>query len=326
MIQTTHRNVSPDPSGVRDPLPPGRGLGRPASRERPIGVRLLGPGATSMSEPRLPRLARIDVALARSLEWVWPSGAAWAYGDAIRWAPAEPDLHARQGEALSRARRWSAASRAFGCAARLRPRHLGYQASLVVALHHAARHDELVAALRRLIELRPDEGELSVLLGAVLLRHGRRVEALRAFRWAARLSPGHHRRRFVLGETLLGVEGWEQALASWQGAAQLDAREADKAGSEVGRSVLHRHPGRSRARAAGKREEPARLPGLFARLRGRWEGLEGVRRSIVRKIAGDEREQRVRALRRAWQKANPRRSRFSEVLLSLRRRAPDASA
>lgn len=280
-----------------------------------------------MPDLQLPRLARIDVALARSLQWVWPSGAAWAYGDAIRWAPEEPELHARQGEALSRARRWPAAASSFSSAARLRPRHLGYQASLVVALHHAARRDELVAALRRLIELRPDEGELSVLLGAVLLRHGCRVEALRAFRWAARLSPGHHRRRFVLGETLLGVCGWEQALASWQGAAQLEAGAAGSAQSEVGRSVLHRHPGRSRTRASGKKEElPARFPGLFARLRGRWEGLGGVRRSIVRKVAGDEREQRVRALRRAWQKANPRRSRWPEVLLSLRRRTPDASA
>jgi len=279
-----------------------------------------------MSEPQLPRLARIDVALARSLEWVWPSGAAWAYGDAIRWAPEDPELHSRQGEALSRARRWPAAAQAFGRAADLRPRHLGYQASLVVALHHAERREELVAALRRLIELRPDEGELSVLLGAVLLRYGRRVEALRAFRWAVRLSPGHHRRRFVLGETLLGAEGWQQALSSWHGATQLDPPETDTMGSEPGRSVLHRHPGRSRARAAGRKEAPELLPGLFDRLRGRWERLGGVRHSLVRRVAGDERDQRVRALRRAWQKANPRRSRWLGALLSLRRRTPDASA
>jgi tetratricopeptide (TPR) repeat protein len=279
-----------------------------------------------MSESRIPRLARIDVALARSLEWVWPSGAAWAYGDAIRWAPEEPELHCRQGEALALARRWPAAARAFSRAARLSPRHLEYQASLVVALHHAARRDELVTGLRRLIELRPDEGELSVLLGAVLLRQGRRVEALRAFRWAARLSPGHQRRRFVLGETLLGAEGWDQALASWQGAARIEARETDGAGSESGRSILHRHPGRRRARVSARKEGPAPLSGLLARLRGRWGGLGGVRQSIVRKVAGDESERRVRALRRAWHKANPHRSRFSSSLLSLRRRAPDASA
>jgi len=280
-----------------------------------------------MPETLLPLPARISVSLARGLLWLWPSGAAWAYGDAIRWAPEEPELYFRQGDAFSRARRWSAAGGAFAGAARLRPRQVEYQASLVAALYHAGRGDDLVAALRRLIELRPDEGELSVLLGAVLLRQGQPIEALRAFRWAVRLSPGHHRRRFVLGETLLGHEGWQQALASWHGATRIDAPDPLVARAEPGRSILHVHPGRSRARAAGRKEAADRLPTLFARVRGRWQRLGGLmRRSVVEKVTGDEREQRVRALRRAWQKANPRRTGWPEVLLSLRRREKDASA
>jgi len=280
-----------------------------------------------MLDSTLPLAARVSVGLARSLVWLWPSGAAWAYADAIRCAPDEPELHFRRGDALGRARRWPAAAQAFGAAAHLRPRSVEYHASHVAALHHAGRADELIAALRRLVELRPDEGEVSVLLGAVLLRHGRSVDALRAFRRAARLSPGHARRRFVLGETLLGPEGWEQALASWHGATQLDPDGGETATPADGRSVLHLHPGRSRSRAAGRKEAPARLPDFVARMRGRWERLEGLfQRSVVRAVAGDERARRVRALRRAWQKTNPRRTRWPGVLLSLRRRAPDASA
>jgi len=279
-----------------------------------------------MPETLLPLPARVSVALARGLLWIWPTGAAWAYGDAIRWAPETPDLFFRQGDAFSRARRWDAAAQAFAGAARLRPRAVEYQASLVAALHHAGRADELVSALRRLVELRPDEGELSVLLGAVLLRQGRPVEALRAFRWAARLSPGHHRRRFVLGETLLGPGGWQQALASWHGASRIDGPDPGIVHAEPGRSLLHVHPGKSRVRVVGRRAAADRLPGLLTRVRGRWERLSGLmRRSVVQKVTGDEREQRVRALRRAWQKANPR-TRWPQARLSLRRRAKDASA
>jgi tetratricopeptide (TPR) repeat protein len=277
-----------------------------------------------MAEPPLPLPARVSVALARSLEWVWPGGAAWAYGDALRWAPEEPEIFFRQGAAFSRARRFDAAARSFAGAASLQPRHLEYQASLAAALHLAGRREELVSALRRLIELRPGEGELSVLLGAILLRHGNRVEALRAFRRAATLSPGHERRRFVLGEILLGPDGWSQALASWQGAVRIDSRGADRDRVLGGRSVLHRHPGRSLSRTVGRMETS---PSLLRDLRGRWDRLGGLlRRALVQRVTGDEREQRVRALRRAWRKASPARSGWPAILVSRRRRSPDASA
>jgi Flp pilus assembly protein TadD len=280
-----------------------------------------------MPQGTLPPRARLHVALARTLEWVWPYGAAWAYGDAIRWAPDEAELHIRRGDALGRARRWGEASRAFAAAVDLEPRRLEYVASLVVALHRAGRTDDLIEALRRLVELRPDEGELSVLLGAILLRHGRRVEALRSFRWAVRLSPGHARRRFVLGETLLGPGGWAQALDAWQGARQLDPEAPEASRPREGRSVLQRHPGRARARGAGRKPSPARVADLLARMRARWSGLGAlVQRSLVQPVAGDTRERRVRALRQAWRKAHPRSSRWPDVLVSLRRRAPDASA
>jgi tetratricopeptide (TPR) repeat protein len=280
-----------------------------------------------MPEPTLPPRARLHVAVARALEWAWPCGAAWAYADAIRCAPGEAELHFRMGDALSRARHWAQASRAFAAAVDLQPRSLEYMASLVAALHHARRKEELIEALRSLVALRPDEGELSVLLGAVLLRHGRRVEALRSFRWAVRLSPGHARRRFVLGETLLGPGGWEQALDAWQGARQLGSGASEDTRLQPGRSVLHRHPGTARARGMGKKPSPARVGDLLARALERAAALGPlVQRSLVQSVAGDARERRVRALRRAWRKAHPRGSRWPGVLVSLRRRAPDTPA
>jgi tetratricopeptide (TPR) repeat protein len=279
-----------------------------------------------MAETTLPQRARLHVAVARGLDWVWPHGAAWAYADALRWAPRDPELHFRRGGALGRAGRWHESARTFASAARLQPRSLEYQCSLVVALDRAGRVEELFAALRRLCELRPDEGELSVLLGAVLLRHGRRAEAIKVFRWAVRLSPGHERRRFVLGEALLGTEGWVRALDSWQGARQLSPESVAPAEPVEGRSVLHLHPGRRRERPSRK---PARSWGnrFVTRLLVRWTGLGTVvRRAVVEPVAGDERERRVRALRRAWRRTHPRATRWPVVLLSLRRRAPDESA
>jgi tetratricopeptide (TPR) repeat protein len=279
-----------------------------------------------MAEPTLPQRAHLHVAVARGLDWVWPYGAAWAYADALRWAPREPELHFRRGGALGRAGRWHESARAFASAARLRPKSLEYQGSLVVALDRAGRVEELFAALRRLCQLRPDEGELSVLLGAVLLRHGRRAEALKVFRWAVRMSPGHERRRFVLGEALLGPEGWVQALESWQGARQLDPGSETPAEPVEGRSVLHLHPGRRRERLS-RTPAPSWGARLVARLSGRGMGLRAVfRRSVVHPVTGGERQRRVRALRRAWHKTHPHATRWPAVLLSLRRRAPDASA
>jgi tetratricopeptide (TPR) repeat protein len=214
----------------------------------------------------------------------------------------------------------------LAAAARLRPKKLEYQGSLVVALDRAGRVEELLAALKRLCELRPDEGELSVLLGAVLLRHGRRAEAIKMFRWAVRLSPGHEHRRFVLGEALLGPEGWVRALDSWQGARQLNPASVTAADSVEGRSVLHLHPGRRRERPS-RRPAPSWGSRLVARLIGPWSGLGAVvRRKVMGPVAGDQHQRRVRALRRAWHKTHPRATRWPVVLVSLRRRAPDASA
>jgi tetratricopeptide (TPR) repeat protein len=266
------------------------------------------------------------VAVARGLDWVWPYGAAWAYRDALLWAPDEPELHFRRGAALGRIGRWRDAADSFGSAVRLRPRDIEYHGSLVVALHRADRSEELVEALRRLIEIRPDEGELSVLLGAVLLRHGRRAEALRVFRWAVRLSPGHESRRFVLGEALLGPRGWEDALDSWQSARNLDPKALPFEERGAARSVLHQHPGRRREWSPRPREALAR-PGLTARVRSGWGRLgAALQRSVVHPVTGDPRERRVRALRRAWQRAHPRSLRWPVVFESLRRRGPESSA
>jgi hypothetical protein len=140
------------------------------------------------------------------------------------------------------------------------------------------------------------------------------------------LSPGHERRRFVLGEALLGTQGWVQALDSWQAARQLNPESAAPVESLEGRSVLHVHPGRRRERPS-RQHAPSWGAGFVVRLCARWTGLGAVvRRSVVHPVAGDERQRRVRALRRAWHKTHPRATRWPEVLLSLRRRAPDASA
>lgn len=280
-----------------------------------------------MPLPDLPPRGRLHLAVARGLDWVWPFGAAWAYRDALRWAPEEPELHFRRGAALGRSGRWSDACWAFGLAVGLRPRETEYHGSLIAALHRAGRREELLTALRRLVEIRPMEGELSVLLGAVLLRQGRRAEALRVFRWAVRLSPGHERRRFVLGEELLGAVGWEDALVSWQNAREVHPASLNPVELAPGRSVLHRHPGRRREWSPrGKQASPPSGP-LAARVRAGWGRLEAAfQLSVVRPMAGHAGERRVRALRQAWHKAHPGAPRWPFVRRFSRRRRPDASA
>jgi tetratricopeptide (TPR) repeat protein len=262
-----------------------------------------------MARARLPSSAKVHATLGRGLDWIWPMGAAWAYGDALRHAPRSAELYFLRGRALERANRWRDAARAFESATGIEPTSLEYQGALVVALHHARREKALLAALRRLAQLRPGQGEIHVLIGALLRRYGKNAEALRAFRLGVRLAPGTTSRRFVLGEILLGREGWEDTVEAWQEAQQLEGGHAPA--SRPGHSALNSHPGRPldpplRPRLPSRRRRPAVLSGLrhgWSALRSSWHGLvdRGARAITL--------EQRVRALRRAWQKVQPRSAR-----------------
>jgi tetratricopeptide (TPR) repeat protein len=272
---------------------------------------LLPPSAMASATQPLP--ARIHVALARVLEWVWPSGAAWAYADAIAHVPRDADLHFLLGHALSRAGRWPAAARAFAVAARLQPSSAEYQGALVVALDRAGRDAELVRALGRLADLRPGEGEIHVLIGAVLRRAGRKAEALRAFRLAVRLAPGPPSRRFVLGETLLGADGWAEALASWNEARQIEASSSGALSlRRVGKSPLNFHPGRHLARVP---KPPAVAPrhSRLAALASLWSTTVSFLRHPLRPSDPLHPEDRVRAIRRAWRKTHPGRKAMPRV-------------
>lgn len=254
--------------------------------------------------PTLPFPASLHTAVARVLDWVWPSGAAWAYADAIAHVPREGELHFLRGRALVRAGRWSEAVRALAAAARLRPSSAEYQGALVVALDRAGRDQDLVLALRRLADLRPGEGEIHVLIGAVLRRGGRKVEALRAFRLAVRLAPTPASRRFVLGETLLGADGWAEALASWNEARQIEGSSGGLRLRRVGRSALNFHPGGHLTRVPKPPAAPSRRPRL-AGLAGWWGAAVGFLRDPLRRRAPLTPEVRVRAIRRAWRRAHP---------------------
>jgi tetratricopeptide (TPR) repeat protein len=262
-----------------------------------------------MTRARLPSSAKVHATLGRGLDWIWPTGAAWAYGDAIRHAPRSAELHFLRGRALERADCWHDAAIAFERATEIEPTSLEYQGALAVALHHARRETALVEALRRLAQLRPGQGEIHVLIGALLRRSGKNADALRAFRLGVRLAPGPTARRFVLGEILLGREGWEQTVDAWQEAQQLEAGKAPAV--RPGHSALNSHPGRTldpplRPRLPVRRRTPAVLAGLrhgWSALRSSWQGL------VDRGARGITLEQRVRALRRAWQKAQPRGAR-----------------
>ncbi len=259
-----------------------------------------------MAEATLPLPARVHAALARTLDWVWPRGAAWAYADAIAHAPRDPELHFLRGNALGRARRWVEAARSLAAAAHLRPSSVEYQGALVIALDRAGRERELVAALRRFAELRPGEGEVHVLLGAVLRRYGRKVEALRAFRLAVRLGSLPASRRFVMGETLLGTHGWQEALAAWHEARQIESASGSLILRHAGRrSALNFHPGQPMDRVP-RRPSPPPAPGALDWLR---ERRAGVRKAVLFLLRGQwrwpGRADRVRAIRRAWRKAHP---------------------
>ncbi|HUL78902.1 MAG TPA: tetratricopeptide repeat protein [Vicinamibacteria bacterium] len=260
-----------------------------------------------MAEPRLPLPAQVHAAVAQALGWVWPRGAARAYADAIASAPRSAELHFRRGDALGRAGCWHDAAHAFASAARLKPSSVEYQGALVVALAQAKRDRPLVEALRRFAQLRPGEGEVHVLLGAVLRRCGRKAEALRAFRLAVRLEGPPRTRRFVLGETLLGNEGWREALAAWNEARQIEAA----SGSHVlrdagGRSALNFHPGPLMGGRAPRRPPPVPARGPFVWLRERRAKLRSAALFLLRRewhLPG--RDDRVKAIQRAWRKAHP---------------------
>ncbi len=260
-----------------------------------------------MAKPKLPAPAKVHALLAHGLEWVWPAGAAWAYSDALRRAPDSAELHFLLGRALERGQRWCEAAGAFESATAREPTSVEYQGALVVALHHARREMELVSALRRLAQLRPGQGEVHLLIGAVLRRCGRKAEALRAFRLGVRLPPGPSARRFLLGEILLGREGWEDTVSAWQQAQRIEEGAARRAASAPGQSALNFHPGREREPSRGKTRSRRRRGRVLDALRRRclsvrdsWRGLldRGARAITL--------EQRVRALRRAWQKAHLR--------------------
>jgi tetratricopeptide (TPR) repeat protein len=260
-----------------------------------------------VATPTLPFPANLHVAVAHVLDLVWPSGAAWAYADAIAHAPREAELHFLRGHALGRARRWSEAARALGAAARLRPSSAEYQGALVVALDRAGRDHELVQALRRLADLRPGEGEIHVLIGSVLRRAGSKAEALRAFRLAVRLAPTPASRRFVLGETLLGTEGWAEALASWNEARQIEGSSGSLRLRRVGRSALNFHPGGHLARVPKPPSALPRRPRLAA-LTAWWSAAARFLHDPLRRRGPLTPEARVRAIRRAWRRSQPARA------------------
>jgi tetratricopeptide (TPR) repeat protein len=262
-----------------------------------------------MTKAPLPSSAKVHATLGRGLDWIWPMGAAWAYGDALRHAPRSAELHFLRGRALERANRWHDAALAFASATEIGPTSLEDQGALVVALHHARRETALVDALRRLAQLRPGQGEIHVLVGALLRRSGRNAEALRAFRLGVRLAPGPTSRRFVLGEILLGREGWEETVEAWQEAQQLEVGHAPA--SRPGHSALNSHPGRTLDPPLRPRlPMPRRRPAVLAGLRHGWSALHSSwRRLLERGARAITLEQRVRALRRAWQKAQPRGAR-----------------
>jgi len=257
-----------------------------------------------MAEATLPLPAKVHAAVARALDWVWPRGAAWAYADAIAHAPRDPELHFLRGQALGRARRFPDAARSLAVAARLRPSSVEYQGALVVALDRAGRDRELVDALRRFAELRPGEGEVQVLIGAVLRRCGRQAEALRAFRLAVRLGSLPVTRRFVLGEAILGTEGWQAALAAWNEARQIEAASGSLILRNAGRrSALNFHPGQPMGRVP-KREATPPPRGPLTWVRERRVGVRAAVLSLFRREWRGK-DDRVRAIRKAWRKAHP---------------------
>jgi tetratricopeptide (TPR) repeat protein len=257
-----------------------------------------------MPEATLPLAARVHVGLARTLDWVWARGAAWAYSDAIAHAPRRAELHYLRGQALTRARRYAQATRSFAEAARLKPPSVEYQGALVVALDRAGDHEGVVEALRRFAELRPGEGEVQVLIGAVLRRGGRHAEALRAFRLAVRLGSLPPTRRFVLGEALLGAAGWQAALAGWNEARQIEASSGSVILRNAGRrSALNFHPGQPMVRVP-KRELPPAPKGPLAWVRERRKGVQSALVALLNREWGGKVD-RVRAIRKAWRKAHP---------------------
>jgi tetratricopeptide (TPR) repeat protein len=255
----------------------------------------------------LPSGAKLHATLGRGLDWVWPSGAAWAYGDALRRAPGSAELHFLRGRALERARRWDAAAGAYGKAAAIEPTSVEFQGALVAALHHARKGPALVDALRRLAQLRPGQGEIHLLIGSLLRREGRQAEALRAFRLGVKLTPGPAARRFMLGEVLLGRDAWEETVDAWHEARRL---EGDPESSVApGKSALNAHPGRF-AELHPRRPTASRMRGLLEGAGRPWSSLRvSCRRLVDRGARAITLEQRVRALRRAWQKTRPRPSR-----------------
>ena len=257
-----------------------------------------------MPEATLPFAARVHVGLARTLDWVWARGAAWAYADAIAHAPRRADLHYLRGQALTRARRFPHAARSFAQASRLAPSSVEYQGGLVLARDRAGDEEGLLEGLRRFAELRPGEGEVQVLIGAVLRRSGRHAEALRAFRLAVRLGSLPATRRFVLGEALLGAEGWEAALAGWNEARQIEASSGSVILRNAGRrSALNFHPGQPMVRAP-KRELPPAPKGPLAWVRERRQGMQSALVALLRREWGGKAD-RVQAIRKAWRKAHP---------------------
>jgi tetratricopeptide (TPR) repeat protein len=249
-----------------------------------------------------PGTARLHSLLGAALEWCGlRDGAAQAFRDAIKDAPDHAHTWFRLGDALARGGRWVEAREAFTEAARRSPESPEYHGNLALACARASDGDGAVRALRRLAELRPHDAEAYVLLGGMLKKLRRHDEAIRAFRWAVRLRPSPSTQRFVLGEALLGERGWREAMTAWDDARRLPPEAEALREPDLGRSALHRHPGRPLT-------PTSRIPVSAARSAsaGRNKAERRPPRRAVRDFESElRREERERAILHVFREARP---------------------
>jgi Flp pilus assembly protein TadD len=192
--------------------------------------------------------------------------------------------HNNLGVALAQLGQWAEAAAAYREALRLRPEYAAAQGNLGEALLNLGRRDEAIACCRRALQLRPGLVETHNNLGVALAGQGQYGEACTHYREAVRLDPGFALAHRNLATALEKQGQGEEAEKHYREAIELEFRlqaVGERRPPEGGTPALAAR-GQERARAGKLLEAVACFRAALQRRPDDADAQRGLARALVR--------------------------------------------